>query len=152
MLVFKFLNMMKNYFTITVCSFLILLNSCGNKNTGCEQFSPPDPLLDIVVVDAEGNSLLGDNGIYKPSNMVFENENGKVELKYDNGTSKSLKFNIDDVNSGQDYSLKLNDQETETINMTIEKLDEKCGSYLNVISVKLNGKDIGGVRKIKITK
>ncbi|MBT0608572.1 hypothetical protein [Aequorivita echinoideorum] len=125
---------------IIILSFIIMF-SCGNDD--CENIFPLIPQISISIEDIDGNSLLGEENIYKPSEITLTRGNQNIQLIFEETEGKIILYlDYTDMESGQDYLLKLNDVETDILNLTICVNKGECSDTLVVEKFLLNGEEI----------
>lgn len=137
----KFEVIMKN--TVLIVFALLILSSCTKNNYGCGATDPKEPAINIRILDSEGNSLIGEDNLYKPSEITLTRGKQTIYLLFnenDNETSILLYFT--EIVSGVDYQLKLNDQETDILKLDLKISESECFDVLYVEAFYLNGEEI----------
>ncbi len=123
---------------VIIISFLFLL-SCTKKNEDCATIQPPEPDIYIKIEDSFGISLIGEDNIYKPSEITLTRENQTVPLMFLEENEETLiKIYYPEIESGEDYQLKLNDQETDILNLKLVNTEGFCYDVLSVEVLKVN--------------
>ena len=131
---------MKN--TILIILSLVLLASC-NKNDECEAIIPSDPAFNIRIVDGDGISLIGENNIYKPSEITLTRGSQTIFLLFNEYNEETyIKLYYPEIESGKDYQLKLNEQETDILNLTLKNIEGECFDFLSVEAFYINGAEV----------
>ena len=125
---------MKN--VVVIIFSLALLSSCAS-------FDPREAAINISIVDKEGNSLLGDDNIYKPSDITLTRGDQTILLIFNEVNEETqIRLFYSEMESGKDYQLKLNDQETDVLNLKLETLVSECFDFLSVDAFFLNDEEI----------
>lgn len=133
---------MKNI-SIVIFSFLIL-SSCSKRNDDCATTDPPEPTVQISIIDNEGNSLLGENNTYKPSEITLNRGSQNIPLRFYEYDGKIfMELYYYEMESEKDYALKLNDQETDILNLKLNTYNTDCFDGLkSLVKFNLNGVEI----------
>jgi len=132
---------MKN--TILLIFSLLILASCTKKNEECESIQPPEPAVNIRILNEAGKSLIGENNIYKPSEITLTSGDETIFLLFEESDEETyIKLYYPDIVSGQDYQLKLNEEETDVLNMKLIVNEGFCYDVLSVEAIFINGKKI----------
>lgn len=134
---------MKN--TILLLFSLMILTSCStSSNDDCAATDPPEPTVQISIIDREGNSLVGENNIYRPSEITLNRGSQNIPLRFYEYDGKTfIEFYYYDMESEKDYSLKLNDQETDVLNLKLNTYNTDCFEGLrSLVKFNLNGEEI----------
>lgn len=124
---------------------LMVFASCSKSdNHNCATVSPPEPAVSILIVDSEGNSLLGEDNVYKPSEIKLNRGSQEIPLMfYDQDGTTFMSLWYHDMESEKDYFLKLNEEETDVINLKINTYNTECFQGLRGLEKFLvNGKEI----------
>ncbi|MBK5212453.1 MAG: hypothetical protein JJE55_02180 [Flavobacteriaceae bacterium] len=137
--------MKKSHLLFTAIIALLILSSCSKKDDNlCATTEPPSDTITISIIDNEGNSLLGENNTYKPSEITLNRNNQNIPLRfyeYDGKTFMELYYY--EMESEKDYALKLNDQETDILNLKLNTYNTECFKGLrSVVKFNLNGEEI----------
>lgn len=125
---------MKNIILIVISLFL--LSSCEKNDDDnlCATTSPPPDFITISIVDNEGNSLIGLNNTYKPSDISLIRGNQYIPLRfYEYDEIIFMEFDYYEMSSEKDYELKLNEQETDILNLKINRYNTDCFLYLKSV-------------------
>ncbi|MEH6763183.1 MAG: hypothetical protein V7655_01690 [Aequorivita antarctica] len=131
---------MKNTFLI-IFSLLFML-SC-DTNDDCAATDPREPAINIRIVDTAGNSLIGENNIYKPSEITLSRGSQEVFLIFNEYNEETyIKLYYPEMESEKDYQLKLNDQEIDILNLRLKNLEGECFDFLSMESFSINGEEI----------
>lgn len=125
---------------------LFLLISCekNDDNNICATTEPPADYVVVSIIDNEGNSLLGVNNVYNPQDITLSKGLRFVPIRY---------FEYEDVffmiipfyemDSEMDYELKLNEEETDILNLKINVYNTDCFLYLkSVEKFVVNGGEV----------
>ena len=134
---------MKNKILIVLSCILLL--SC-NKNDECEAIQPPQPIAFISIIDGDGVSLIGEDNVYKPSEISLIKDGQQISA-IDFYEDESIGITViqiyfDLLESGQDYILKLNSQETDILNLDIVRNDGFCFNTFEIEEFRVNGQAI----------
>lgn len=122
---------------------VILLSSCSRNIYNCAQIDPREPAVNISIVDSDGNSLIGEDNIYKPSEITLTRGDQTILLIFDLVNDETqITLYYPEMKSGEDYQLKLNDQETDVLNLNLENLVGECFDFLSVNTFLYNGEEI----------
>lgn len=133
--------MVRNIVIVTFS--LILLSSCSPNSNDCSAIDPVPPEVKISIVDSEGNSLIGENNIYKPSEITLTRGDQTIFLMFSEYNEKTyINLYYPEMESGKDYKLKLNDQETDILNLQLKLIPGACFDFLSVEAFFLNGEEI----------
>jgi len=131
--------------TILLFFSLMILTSCSKSfNDDCAATDPPEPIVQILIVDSDGNSLIGENNVYKPSEITLNRGNQNISLRfYDYDGKTFMEFYYYEMESEKDYALKLNDQETDILNLKLNTYNTDCFEGLrSLVKFNLNGEEI----------
>ncbi|SRX55987.1 hypothetical protein [Aequorivita sp. CIP111184] len=134
---------MKNKILIVLSCLVIL--SC-NKNDECESIQPSQPIAFISIIDGDGVSLIGEDNVYKPSEISLEKDGQQISA-IDFFEDESIGITViqiyfDLLESGQDYMLKLNSEETDILNIDIARNDGFCFDTYEIEKFQVNGQAI----------
>lgn len=128
---------------------LFIIFGCSKSSDDCPPISPIDPSVNVAIVDMDGNSLIGDDNVYKPSEITLSRGGHNVELAFfedNNFDLTMMTFLFDQMESEKDYFLKLNEDEVEVLNLSISLLaiDTDCSGSIQKIldEFYLNGEKI----------
>ncbi len=128
---------------ITLIFAITLLSSCNKTDDDCLGAFPSIPELYISIVNAEGISLIGEGNVYKPSEITLSNATQNIPLStVANEEIIYIVLNYGEMQSLTDYNFKLNDQETDILNLTINLIDAPCNNFLRIDSFKVNNQEI----------
>lgn len=132
---------MKNTFLIILSLFFML--SC-DTNDDCAATDPPPTTVQILILDSDGNSLIGEDNIYKPSEIRLDRGNQNIPLRfYDFDGKTYIDLYYYEMESEKDYNLKLNEQETDILNLKLNTYNTDCFDGLkSVVKFILNGEEI----------
>ena len=137
-------NFMKNTLLIFISLFLLISCEKNDDINKCASKEPPADYIVVSIIDSEGNSLLGINNTYKPSDISLSRGHKFIPLsyfKYDEEIYMMLSYY--EMESEKEYELKLNSQETDIINLKISMYNTDCFLYLKrVEKFVLNGNEI----------
>lgn len=124
---------------ISVIISLLILTSCSKTiDNDCATVSPPEQSIPVSIIDAEGNSLIGEDNVYKPSEITLTNGSQSVFLSFyevDEKTYMGLYYV--DMLSDTDYYLKLNADETDTVNLKLKTYNTECFNELKSVETFL---------------
>ena len=137
--------MRKIVFLFTASVALLILSSCSKSfNDDCAATDPPYPTIQISIIDSEGNSLIGEENIYKPSEIKLNRGDQNISLRFYEYEGKTfMELSYFDMESEKDYFLKLNEQETDILNLKLNTYNTDCFKGLrNVEKFLLNGVEI----------
>ncbi len=122
---------------------LVLLSSCSRNRFNCAQTDDREAAINISIVDGDGNSLIGEDKIYKPSGITLTRGDEEILLIFNEFDEKTLiKLFYSEMESGKDYQLKLNEQETAELNLKLETLVSECFDFLTVDTFLLDGQEV----------
>lgn len=109
----------------------------------CATVSPPEAIAFISIADSEGNFLLGEDNVYKPSEITLTRDKDTLFLDFteDNDKTAIILFH-DQLESEKDYSLNLNDKESEILNLTIVVNETRCFDVSGIETFRVNGEEI----------
>ncbi|MEM0516968.1 MULTISPECIES: hypothetical protein [Aequorivita] len=129
---------------IYVVFFLLLIMSACDTNDDCAATDPPPQSIHISILDTEGNSLIGENNIYKPTEITLDRGNQNIPLRfYDYDGKTFIELYYYDMESEKDYNLMLNQQETDILKLKINIYNTDCFTELkSVEKFLLNGEEI----------
>lgn len=132
---------MKNI--IVLIFSVVLFSSCSRTIYNCAQIDDREAAINISIVDGEGVSLIGEDKTYKPSNITLTRGNQEVLLIFDEFDETTIiKLFYSEMESGKDYQLKLNDQETAQLNLKLKTEVNECFDFLAVDTFLLDGEEI----------
>ncbi len=133
---------MKNIL-IVIFSFL-MLSSCSKKSDDCAATDPKEPAFNIRIMDAEGNSLIGEDKIYKPSEIKLSRGSQTIFLIFEdaNDGETYIRLYYPEMESEKDYQLKLNEQEIDILNLKLKNIEGECFDFLSVEAFYVNGIEI----------
>ncbi len=124
--------MKKSYLLFFGIITFFILFSC-DKNDNCEAVIPAQPAINIRILDNEGNSLIGENNIYKPSEISLTRGSQIINLIFnDNNEETYITLYYPEIESGKDYQLKLNNEETDILNLKLKNIEGECFDFLSV--------------------
>ena len=130
---------------VVVSLFLVVFTSCKkNDDDACANALPTCSCAYIGIVDSEGNSLLGPNNVYEPSEISLTNKGQVIDLIQDDlgGEDIFLRFSLVDIISGQDYLLQLSSIETDIVNLVVTEQTDECFTTFTLQEFRLNGMEI----------
>tara|TARA_R100000306_G_scaffold945_1_gene2588 strand:- start:186 stop:662 length:477 start_codon:yes stop_codon:yes gene_type:complete len=137
-------NMKKNILLkIIVCFFILQFVSC-DSNDDCGSYLSPSPSITYISIeDSEGNSLLGENNEYKPSKITLTRGTDTLLLDFSEGNDKiAIVLFFEQLESEKNYSLNLNAEETEILNLTLKINRGECFDVSEIETFRLNGAEI----------
>ncbi len=118
---------------------LFLSSSCSIERDNCAAMDPREPAINIRIQNEAGNSLIGENKIYKPSQITLTRNDQTIPLIFDDETGQTyIKLYYPEMESGKDYKLKLNNQETDTLKLKLRYLVGQCFGFLYVNTFYIN--------------
>jgi|SRR5690554_5006910 len=122
---------------------LVLFSSCTRTMYNCAQTDSRETAINISIVDDEGNSLIGEDKNYKPADIKLTRGSQEIVLIFNEfGETTLIKLFYSEMESGKEYQLKLNDQETAELNLKLETVVSECFDFLSVETFLLNGQEI----------
>lgn len=122
---------------------LFLLASCSIERDNCAATDPREPAINIRIQNEAGNSLIGENKIYKPSGITLTREDQSVMLLFNEENGQTyITLYYPEMESGRDYKLKLNDQETDILKLKLRYLVGQCFDFLSVDTFYINDQKI----------
>ncbi len=122
---------------------LVLLSSCSRNRFNCAQTDDREAAINISIVDGDGNSLIGEDKNYKPADIKLTRGSQEIVLIFNEfGETTLIKLFYSEMESGKEYQLKLNDQETAELNLKLETVVSECFDFLSVETFLLNGQEI----------
>ncbi|RFN58319.1 hypothetical protein [Marixanthomonas ophiurae] len=135
---------MKKVTPLLLSILLFIFASCSKDNySDCALVSPVEPIAFISIEDSEGVSLLGEDNVFKPSEITLTRGTDTLFLDFSEGDDKmAIVLFIEQFESEEDYSLNLNDEESEILNLTLKLNPGKCFDVLSIEKFKLNGEEI----------
>jgi hypothetical protein len=124
----------------------MFFTSCETRDDECDFVFPKQPIAGISIVDSEGNSLIGEDNVYKPSEITLSDGAEEIPLEFIEFREVTrMSFYFGFMISEKKYFLKLNETETDTINMTIHAYPTKCfGMMKEIEKFSVNGEEIEG--------
>ena len=131
---------------VSLLCFGFLLLSCSSKHDECATILPPPADVNIIIVNSEGVSLLGEDNIFKPSEILLQRDGQNTGALY--FTEDELNSNVVMVihygilQSGVNYNLILNSEETDLLNFSIQRINGPCYDVFELESFKLNGSEV----------
>ncbi len=132
---------MKSTFFVIISLFF--LGSCSKKNDDCETIQPPEPAINIRILDASGNSLIGEDNIYNSSEITLTRGDKTINLLFPKNNEETyITLYYPDMESDKDYQLKLTNQEIDFLNLILANNDGFCYDILEVEALYINGKEI----------
>ncbi|MCG2430512.1 hypothetical protein [Aequorivita xiaoshiensis] len=132
---------MKN--TILLIFSLIILSSCTKKEGDCSVIDIIEPVINISILDSLGNSLIGENNIYKPSEITLTRGSQTVFLSFEeNNNITYIRLLYTDMESEKNYELKLNGLETDILNIKYRLERGECFDYLVIEGFYVNGEEM----------
>ena len=113
---------MKKVTPLLLCILLFIFASCSKDNySDCALVSPIEPIAYISIEDSEGASLLGEDNVYKPSEITLTRGTDTLSLDFSEGNNKmAIVLFFEQFESEKDYSLNLNDDETDILNLNLK--------------------------------
>lgn len=137
---------MKNLLMVILVGTIFL--SCTKKNY-CESIQPAQTVIQISIVDGNGNSLIGEDNRFKPSEITLSKFNQTVYLDfYEFEGNTFIQLNYGQINSKENYNFKLSELETDILNLTINTREGDCFDILEVGSFVLNGQIISNISNL----
>lgn len=133
---------MKLQFRSILIFFIVAgsLLACEGDEDQCAKEFPVCECASIAIVDADGNSLLGENNVYKPAEIsLFRSQQSINIMEHVVANDTLMLFFFNDMESDQDYSLQLNDTETDILNLTLPIIIGSCFSVKNIEQFRVNG-------------
>ena len=131
---------MKNIYLLF--SFFLLLIACDTNND-CAATDPREPAFSIRILDNEGNSLIGEDKIYKPSEIALTRGSQIINLIFNEYNEENyITLYYPEMESEKDYQLKLNDQEIDILNLKLKNIEGECFDFLSVEAFYVNGIEI----------
>lgn len=131
---------MKNI--VVIIFSVLLLSSCSRNIYNCAETDAREPAINISIVDSEGNSLIGEDNIYKPSEITLTRGDQTIFLVFIEFSEETqIRLFYSEMESGKDYKLKLNDQESDVLNLKLKTLVSECFDFLSVDAFFLNGEE-----------
>jgi len=122
---------------------LLLLSSCSNDVNNCAATDPREPAINILIVDAQGSSLIGEENVYKPSEITLSRGDQTIFLIFNEDNEEIfITLYYPEMESVKDYQLKLNDQEVDILNLKLRTTAGECFDFLSVNTFLLNGEEI----------
>ena len=122
---------------------LLILSSCSKKDDDCPVIDIIEPAINITILDSLGNSLIGENNIYKPSEITLIRGAQTVFLSFqENNDITYIRLLYTDMESEMDYELKLNELETDILNIKYRSERGECYDYLVVEAFYVNGEEL----------
>lgn len=135
------MKFIRNIATVIFCTLLI--TSCSKQNNDCASIFPVPPEVNISIVDSEGNSLIGEDKTYKPSEITLTRGNQSIPLSFNEYDGQMvITMFYPEMESGKDYLFKLNDQETDTLNVILKKINGECFDTLSIEGFFINGVEL----------
>lgn len=117
--------------------------SCSDKYNECDTLYPALPEAGISIVDNDGNSLIGEDNLYKPSEISLTREEQNIPLDFfENDGKMIIFFYYGEIQEGTDYFLKLNSEETDVINLDLRIDEGVCFDILKIETFLYNNQEI----------
>lgn len=117
--------------------------SCSDKYNECDTLYPALPEAAISIVDNDGNSLIGEDNLYKPSEISLTREEQNIPLDFfENDGKMIIFFYYGEIQEGTDYFLKLNSEETDVINLDLRIDEGVCFDILKIETFLYNNQEI----------
>lgn len=135
---------MKNTLLVFISLFVLISCEKNDDINICATKEPPADYIVISIIDSEGNSLLGVNNTYKPSDITLNRGYKFIPLRFFEYDEKILLIlPYYEMESEKNYELKLNEQETDILNLKINWYNTDCFLYLKSVErFVLNGVEI----------
>lgn len=135
---------MKKVIPLLLSILLFIFASCSKDNySDCALVSPVEPVAFISIENSEGVSLLGEDNVYKPSEITLTRGTDTLFLDFSEGNDKMvIVLFFEQFESEKDYFLNLNDDETEMLNLSLKLNPGKCFNVLSIEKFKLNSEEI----------
>ncbi len=130
-----------------ILSFVMV--ACTEKSSDCGD--PESTNCELVLMDTQNHFLVG--AVYNQDSIRLQVGAHQINLNFDNGTIIFNFAGLDSVNSS-DYILKLNNEDYDTLNLTIHKYVNACWSGYRLDSLSYNNKIMVNItaNRFEITK
>lgn len=134
---------MKKSYLLGSLLILLILTSCSSKYDECESIIPAPSTITISIIDAEGNSLIGEENVYKPSDISLEKDGQDVNVIFlftdEISGVTFINLNYPLLQSGQDYILELNSEENVILNLDVNRKDGVCFDSFEIETFRAKG-------------
>lgn len=122
---------------------IIAFTSC-DKGPDCSDTYIPAPSGVFFIKDLDGNNLLGDGLIYNFDDISFGNDRIDIDFfLFDIGDNDlGISFYLSPLQSGEEYILKLNDNEEDVIEFQLRVVEQECDDSIGIDNVMVNGVEI----------
>lgn len=125
---------------------LLFVLACSKNYDDCYSIFPGTPEVYVVLMDSEGNSLLGENNVYKPSEISLlrgEEKMDNLSFQEYSGGIIVMVLNYRQMEAEVDYELKLNEEESDIINIKKSDQDIQCLTNVKLLEeFWVNGEQI----------
>lgn len=127
-------------YVIAIFIVLFAITSCTRKYSECATIDPAPSVAYISIIDSEGNSLIGEDKVYKPSEITLTRGDQSIFLNFiEDGEITMIEVYFDQMESNMDYMLKLNSNETDILNLDITRHNGLCFDTFEIESFTVNG-------------
>lgn len=122
---------------------LFLFSACSPNLNDCAAIDSRIPAVDIRIQNKAGKSLIGEENTYKPSEITLTRGEQNILLIFnENKEGTYITLYYPEMESEKDYLLKLNDTETDILNLKFKNLAGRCFDFLTVETFNLNNQKI----------
>lgn len=138
---------MKPFLFLFISSIFILACNGNDDDIDCSLVDCAFQSISIELVDTDGNNLIA-NGTYQQSDIVITKDGNQLNSNLD--TSDIIFFEIQGKVGSNIYEVKLNENETDILVLTLSGERIKtgcCGPYFQISSISYNGEDKEGELK-----
>ena len=120
----------------SIIIFSLLITACGPD---CSLIDPAPPIAAIRLIDSEGSLLVGPNARYHQDSLLLSNTPDTIELYFNRYTdSSTFYFYYSQMINYEEYYLRLEESDIDTIILVSHHQHEKCADILKLDTLWYN--------------
>ena len=129
--------MIKSLYIIFLCIVIISCNK--NDDDTCAGVFPEEPVITFSIIDENGDNLLGEDNIFKPSQITLTRDDQSIDLFfYEQDNSTFLEVPYPQMEDEVTYFLKLTANDTDLLSVDWRLMDGSCFDSFSIDSFIYN--------------
>ena len=135
---------------INICIFFVLLIAIAcckddHEDGPCYDVFPTDELAAFGVFNQAGVSLIGENNVYNPLTILVSRGSEIItsnQVSSNDSDDIYMRFQYSSMEGGEDYNIRLNGDENETLHLIFSVEETQCYTTKNLDEFRINNVEL----------